>query len=91
MLETNYTLNLRQLLKITFELKRYLSQKLKLEKTQNVSKATTNKHVDSSVPKVATTCVAVNNHIAIIQVQIGKNTIEDVLLDGGSKINIIIE
>jgi hypothetical protein len=29
--------------------------------------------------------------MAVIQVQIGKNTIEDVLLDGGSKINIITE
>jgi len=29
--------------------------------------------------------------MAIIQVQIGKNTIEDVLLDGGSKVNIITE
>jgi hypothetical protein len=28
--------------------------------------------------------------MAIIQVQIGKNTIEDVLLDGGSGVNIII-
>ncbi len=33
MLETNYTLNLGQLLKIALELKRYLWQKLKLEKT----------------------------------------------------------
>jgi hypothetical protein len=29
--------------------------------------------------------------MAIIQVQIGKNTIEYVLLDGGSRINFIIE
>jgi hypothetical protein len=29
--------------------------------------------------------------MAIIQVQIGKNTIKDVLLDGESRINIIIE
>jgi hypothetical protein len=29
--------------------------------------------------------------MAIIQVQIGKNLIEDVLLDGGSRINIITE
>jgi hypothetical protein len=28
--------------------------------------------------------------MAIIQVHIGKNTIEDVLLDGGSGVNIII-
>jgi hypothetical protein len=29
--------------------------------------------------------------MAIIQVQIGKNTIKDVLLDGVSRVNIIIE
>jgi hypothetical protein len=29
--------------------------------------------------------------MAIIQIHVGKNTIEDVLLDGGSKVNIIIE
>jgi len=29
--------------------------------------------------------------MVVIQVQIGKNTLEDVLLDGGSGINIIIE
>jgi hypothetical protein len=29
--------------------------------------------------------------MAVIQVQIGNNTIKDVLLDGGPKINIIIE
>jgi hypothetical protein len=33
MLETRYTLNLNQLLKIAPELKRYIWQKLKLEKT----------------------------------------------------------
>jgi hypothetical protein len=35
--------------------------------------------------------IAIDNHMAIIQVQIGKNTIEDVLLDGGFGTNIIIE
>jgi hypothetical protein len=29
--------------------------------------------------------------MAIIQIQVGKNTIEDVLLDGGFKVNIITE
>ncbi len=89
MLETSYILNLGHLLKITPKLKKYLWQKLKLEKTHNVSKATTNKQVGSSVPKVGTTVIAIDNHMAIIQVQIGKNTIEDVLLDGGSRVNII--
>jgi hypothetical protein len=50
MLETNYALNLRWLLKIALELKKYLSQKLKLEITQNVSKATTDKQVGFSIP-----------------------------------------
>jgi hypothetical protein len=39
-LETNYSLNLGKLLKIAIELKRYLWQKLKLEKTQNLTKVT---------------------------------------------------
>jgi hypothetical protein len=29
--------------------------------------------------------------MAIIQVQVGKNIVEDVLLDGGASVNIIIE
>jgi hypothetical protein len=43
MLKTNYTLNLGQLFKIAFELKRYLWQKLKPKKTHNVNKTTTHK------------------------------------------------
>ncbi len=41
MLETSYTLNLGQLLKIALEFKMYLWQKLKPKKTQNLNKATT--------------------------------------------------
>jgi hypothetical protein len=41
MLEINYTLNLGHLLKIGPKLKKYLQQKVKLDKTQNVSKTTT--------------------------------------------------
>jgi hypothetical protein len=29
--------------------------------------------------------VAIDNHMVVIQVQIGKNTIDDVLLDRGSR------
>jgi hypothetical protein len=89
MLETCYTLNLGQLLKIVLELKRYFWHKLKLEKIQNVNKTTTNKQVGSLVLEVGTTNATIDNHVAIIQVEIGKNTIEDVLLDEGSGINII--
>jgi hypothetical protein len=35
--------------------------------------------------------VIVNLHMVIIQVQIRKNIVEDVLLDGGFGVNIIIE
>jgi hypothetical protein len=54
------------LLKITHELKRYLWKKLKLEKTQNVSKVTTDKQVGSLVPKVGTVAVAIDNHMVVI-------------------------
>jgi hypothetical protein len=61
---------------------------LKLEKTQNVSKTTTMKQVSSSVLEVQIDALVIDNHMVIIQIQ-GKNTIEDVLLDGGSRGNII--
>jgi hypothetical protein len=35
--------------------------------------------------------VTIDNPIAVIQVHVGKNTIEDVFLDGGSRVNIIIK
>jgi hypothetical protein len=41
MLETNYTLNLGKILNLAPQLNRYLWQKLKPEKTHNVSKTTT--------------------------------------------------
>jgi hypothetical protein len=43
MLKTSYILNLGQLLKIALELKRYLWQKLKLEKNKNLSITTIEK------------------------------------------------
>jgi hypothetical protein len=36
-----------------------------------------------------TTVIAIDNHVEVIQVYIRKNTIEDVLMDGGSGVNII--
>jgi hypothetical protein len=68
MLETSYTLDLRQLFKITPKLKRYILQKLKLEKTQNLSRTTKDKQVSFSVLKVGTTIVTIDNHMVVIQV-----------------------
>ncbi len=60
------------MLKIALELKRYFWQKLKPKKTHNLSKTTIDKQVSSSIPKVGTTVVAIDNHMAIIQIQIKK-------------------
>jgi hypothetical protein len=49
-------------------LKIYLWKKLKPKKTQSVSKVTTSKQVGFLIPKVGTTIVAINNHMAVIQV-----------------------
>jgi hypothetical protein len=64
---------------------------MKLNKPQNVAKVVIKKIVPFVVPKVAITTIAIDNHVVIIQVQIGKSTIEDILLNGGFGVNIIIE
>ncbi len=91
MLEISYTMSLGQLFKIAVELKRYIWQKLKLNKTHNVNKTTTQEQVGSSIPEVGTIVIAIDTHMVVIQVQIGKNMIQDVLLDGGYRVNIITE
>ncbi len=65
--------------------------KIKKKKTYNLSRITTNKQVSSLVSNVRTIVVPIDNHMAVIQVQIRKNIIKDVLLDAGSRVNIIIE
>ncbi len=35
--------------------------------------------------------VVINNHMVIIQIQIAKNTIDNVLLDGGSSVHIMLK
>jgi hypothetical protein len=39
--------------------------------------------------KVDTLTIKVNNQMEVIQVQVGKHIIEDVLLDGGANVNIM--
>ncbi len=41
--------------------------------------------------EVDTIVIKANNHMAVIHIQVGKKNIEDVLLDGGTSVNIIIE
>jgi hypothetical protein len=66
MLETNYTLNLGQLLKMTPKLKKYLWQIMKLDKPWNVTKVVIEKILSSVVLKVATTIIAIDNHMVVI-------------------------
>jgi hypothetical protein len=42
-----------------------------------------------TLPKLIVASVAIDHQMVIIQVQVGKNFIEDVLLDGGSRVHII--
>jgi hypothetical protein len=79
------------LLKIAHKLKRYIWQKLKQKKNQNLNKATIDNQVSSSRPKVGTIVVTIDNHMVITQIQIGKNIIKDVFMDGGFGVNIIVE
>ncbi len=74
-LQTSYTLSLGQLHKIARELKQNLWQKIKLEKTQNVNKATTKKQVGYSVLEEGITIVTIDKHMVVIQVWTWKNII----------------
>jgi hypothetical protein len=42
--------------------------KLKPKKTQNLSRTTIDKQVGSSIPEVGTIVIAINNHMAVIQI-----------------------
>ncbi len=42
-------------------------------------------------PKLACATITIDHQMIMIKVQVGKNFIDDLLIDGGSKINIITE
>jgi hypothetical protein len=78
---------------MALELKRYPWQKMKPNKPLNVAKTNIEKTIPFVVLEVIVVVVVVvvviDNHMAVILVQIGKNIIEDVLLNGGFGVNII--
>ncbi len=49
------------------------------------------KTTDPVVFDISTTTIAINNHMVFIQVQMGKNMVDGVILDGGNGVNIITE
>jgi hypothetical protein len=75
-LETKYTLNLGQSLWVIPNIKCYI---LNLVSSKLVL-------LESVVA-----LVAIDHQMVVIQVQVGKNFIEEVLLDGGFGVNIIME
>ncbi len=75
-METKYTLNLGQLLRVIPDIKSYILNPIPSKLV---------------LPEPIVASIAINLQMAVIQVQVGKNFIEYVLLKGGSKINIIME
>jgi hypothetical protein len=73
-LETKYTLNLGQLLWAIPDIKCYILNSVPSKPT---------------IPKPTVTLTAIDLQMEIIQVQVGKNFIKDVLPDGGFGVNII--
>jgi hypothetical protein len=64
---------------------------MKIDKPHMNTRVVNEKTTMSIVPNISITTMAINNHMAIVQVQIDINTIDDVFLDGGLGVNIIIE
>ncbi len=67
-------------------------QKLKLEKPNIATKVMLEHNVAIVVKthsKINTTSIEVDNQMVVIQIQVGRNIVENVLLDGGASINII--
>ncbi len=64
---------------------------MKTNKPHMNTKVINEKTTTFVVLDINTTLVAIDDYMAKIQIQIGRNTIDDVLLDGGSKVNIIIK
>jgi hypothetical protein len=92
MLETTYILRLGLLLKIALHFKKYMWQKLKLEKPNITTKMISKPSVTTVIEthsKVDNTTIKVNNQMATIQIQVRKNIVEDVLLGVGASVNII--
>jgi hypothetical protein len=71
-----YTLNLGQLLWAILDIKRYIFNSVPSKPI---------------LPKPVVASVAIDHQMAVIQVQVGKNFIEDVLLNDGFGVNIITE
>lgn len=69
--------NLRSIFHLTLDLKKYVISKLYLLKVTKAPKT-----------NFIITLVAIDHRVVVIQIQVGKIIIEDILLYGGFKVNI---
>ncbi len=79
---------------IAKDISKYMWQKLKVEKPNILTKQILKPNVAIAVEthsELDTIAIEVNNQMVVIQVQMGKNIVEDVLIDGGASVNIITE
>jgi hypothetical protein len=72
--------NLRSIFHLTLDLKKYVISKLYLLKVTKAPKT-----------NFIIILVAIDHRVVVIQIQVGKNIIEDILLYGGFKVNINIK
>jgi len=79
LLNSKHTLTLGQLMHLALDLKQYVVSKM--------SPSCQLTHPQAPPSNVRS--VVINPHMAIILVHVGKNLVEDVLLDGGLNVNII--
>ncbi len=94
MFKTTSVLSLGQLLKIKTNFKKYIQQKMKLKKLHVNVKPIHNNFIITTPThtlKVRTIAMTIDNHMVVIQVQVGKRIIEDIFIDGGSRVNTIME
>jgi hypothetical protein len=80
-LESKHTFILGQLFKIAPNLRQYVPTKL----------APGRKIIATSKPNPVIVSMAIDPHTIMIKVQVGKKMVEDVLLDGGSSVNIMMK
>jgi hypothetical protein len=79
LLESEHTFTLGELFKITPNLRQYVTAKI----------APRRKIVIMPGPNPVIAFVAIDPHMVVIKIQVGKNMVEDILLGGGSNTNIM--
>jgi hypothetical protein len=79
LLESEHTFTLGKFFRIAPNLRQYVGAKITPRR----------RIVIMPRPNPVIAFVAIDPHMVVIKIQVGKNMVEDVLLDGGSNVNIM--